>query len=221
MGWLDAIVGWFKADRLARAGELAIEEAERLWLLDVYDPPKSDKSPQADHSRAVISEIVASAGWSWATPYAGNHATEWCGMFAARCWRTAGLDPRWLATFWASTLRMAKWFRYAKWNETSAGTKPKTGGRMFMRGTDAEFPNGTQPRAGDIVVVGDGIPGQGDHITLLVGREGNVWRTISGNGGGIGPDGKRREGIVKASYRATGTGYRVLWVYRPGLDDLL
>lgn len=221
MSWLSRILNLFTGrDPLARAGELAIAEAERLWSLDVYDPSKFDKTARANRSREVINDILIAAGWHWATPYMGNGPPQWCGLFAAKCWRVAGIDPRWLATFWASTLRLASWVRYRKWNSTSAGVKPELGGRMFMRGTDAAFPDGSQPRAGDVVIVGNGTPAEGDHITLLVSREGDVWHTISGNGGGLGPDGRRREGIVKTDYRVDGKGYRVLWVMRPGLADL-
>jgi len=209
------------SDALQLAGERAVAEAQRLWSLDVYDPRVADDTENGKRCKAIISDIVRDAGWTWAVPYRGDGAVQWCGMFAAACWRTAGIDPQWLATFWASTLRMATWFRYRDWNETSAGDRPASGGRMIMRGTDATFPDGTLPRAGDIVIVGDGTPAEGDHITLLERYSPSVFHTVSGNGGGEGPVGKRREGISKADYFATRGGYRVLWVARPGVGDLL
>jgi len=93
-----------------------------------------------------------------------------------------------------------------------------------MRPERLRFDDGSSPRAGDIVVVGDGVPGAGDHITVLVSFDAatGTFRTISGNGGGLGPDGNRREGVVKADFiAAPASGYRVLWVYRPALGDLL
>ena len=207
-------------------GELAAREAERLWALDVYDPPKGSKAPYAARSLEVINAILEAAGWKWAGPYLGNGSPQWCGLFAATCWRKAGIDPRWLATFWASTLRLSYWFRYKAWNGSSAG---KDTGRMWLAVTPGMtpdrlvMPDGSRPQRGDIVVVGDGNPVEGDHITVLVGFDAatGVFHTISGNGVGIGPDGKRREGIVKTDYRAEQKGYRVLYVYRPGSGDML
>ncbi len=227
MSWLAMIVDWFaRRDPLARAGELAVAEAERMFVLDVVDPPAGDRRPLAALWLAIINDIIHRAGWTWIR-YRGNErgAAQWCGHFAAACWRTAGIDPKWLATFWASTLRLAAWARYRKWNETSAGVKPATAARMLIGVGAGEraFPDGSLPRAGDIVIVGDGTPIEGDHITLLISYDpvAGAWHTISGNGGGVGPDGKRREGIVKTDYKATGPGYRVLWVLRPGEGDLL
>ncbi len=230
MSWLDKFVSWFIVrDPLLEAGERAAREAERMWALDVYDPRKGETSAAAKKSLAVIQDIVNRAGWTWVT-YTGNNDTQWCGHFAAACWRTAGIDPSWLATFWASTLRLASWVRYLKWNDKSGGVRPAQGGRMLLavdRATAPEalvFADGTRPRRGDIVIVGDGTPKEGDHINVLVGfsAERGTFHTISGNGGGLGPDGKRREGIVKKDYTASATsGYRVLFVIRPGVSDLL
>lgn len=234
MSWLSKLLKLFHrgeptpADRLARAGELAIAEAVRLWKLDVYDPPYGDSRPRAKFCLEVINDIIRRAGWGWVT-YKGNGPPQWCGLFAAACWRTAGIDPGWLATFWASTLRLSYWVCYRAWNKTPAGAPSANGSRQWLRVErdmpidEMRFRDGTAPRAGDIVIVGDGTPAEGDHITLLVELDATgTFHTISGNGGGVGPDGRRREGIVKTDYRADAErGYRVLWVYRPGVDDLL
>lgn len=230
MSWLSTIMNWFSArDPLVRAGELAVAEAERMFALDVVDPPAGDKRPIAGVWLAVINDVIHRAGWTW-IKYRGNErgAAQWCGHFAAACWRTAGIDPQWLATFWASTLRLSSWVQYRPWNGVTAGMRPASCARMRIE-VDRDmrdeiiFPDGSPPRAGDIVIVGDGTPVEGDHITLLISYDSatGVFATISGNGGGLGPDGKRREGIVKTDYRADGRGYRVLWVYRPGQSDLL
>ncbi len=39
--------------------------------------------------------------------------------------------------------------------------------------------------------------------------------------GGVGPTGKPREGISKQTYHVNRGGYRVLWVARPGVGDLV
>lgn len=229
MRWLDGIINWFvRRDPLERAGELAAAEAERMWQLDIIDPPKGASSEQAKRSLIVINEILSASGWSWAGPYTGNGPPQWCGLFAATCWRRAGLDSGWLATFWASTLRMAHWFGYRAWNGTSAGQRTAKMPRLAlavrrdMRPHEIVMPDGAPPRPGDIVVVGDGTPKEGDHITVLISFDATtgVFRTISGNGGGVGPDGKSREGISRRDYKADQSGYRVLWVYRPGVEDL-
>lgn len=204
-------------DRLARAGELAVAEALRMWAVDVYDPRHADESENAKRCKRIIGDIITHAGWNWALTdgeYLGNGPPQWCGLFAASCWRVAGIDPLWLATFWASTARLASWIRYRDWNGKDAGSGT---GRLVMRGGDTTF----EPRAGDVVIVGDGTPEEGDHITLLLTREGDDWHTISGNGGGVGPTGKPREGISKQTYHVNRGGYRVLWVMRPGVGDLL
>jgi hypothetical protein len=211
------------SDALRLAGERAMDYLEALWRQDVYDPRRSDASENAERCRAIIAGIVTRAGWGWALTdghYVGPEP-QWCGLTMADAWRDAGIDPQHLPTFWASTLRMAKWFRYENWNGKSAGVKPPTGGRMIIPGTAASFPDGTLPRRGDIVIVGDGTPADGDHITGLLEKNGDDWVTISGNGGGLGPTGKPREGISKQTYHVHRGGYRVLWVARPGVGDLL
>lgn len=232
MGWIDGIIEWFKnRDPLLKAGELAAAEAERLWKLDVVDPPIGAVGTKALASLAVINKILADAGWSWAGPYRGNGPPQWCGLFAASVWRAAGIDPKWLATFWASTVRLDYFFHYRPWksetSQTSAGERTANAPRMVIEldkhstAADVVFPDGSSPRAGDIVVVGDGNPAVGDHITICMGYKDGVFDTISGNGGGAGPHGDRREGISRRDFHVGGTtGYYVLRVYRIGVDDL-
>ncbi len=229
MSWLDTIVAWFaRRDPLTRAGELAAAEAVRLWRLDVYDPPKGDRSIGAMASLVVINDVIQRGGWTWVN-YEGNGSPQWCGLFAGACWRTAGIDPKWLATFWASTLRLSRWIRYTDWNSTTAGKRPVSGGRMVLKlerdmpPAKMLMPDGTPPRAGDLVIVGDGKPVEGDHINVLLSFnvQTGIYETISGNGAGLGPDNLRREGIVRRNYVAHATsGYGVLWVMRPGAADL-
>jgi hypothetical protein len=228
--WLDKIASWFvRKDPLVAAGERAVTEAERMWALDVIDPQSDDRSKRAAMSRAVIDDCLRAAGWSWQVPYKGDGQVEWCGIYAAACWRAAGINPKWLATFWASTYRLDLWVRYKAFENKTAGTRPAAGGRMLIdldRNSTpghAKYADGTPPRAGDVCIVGDGTPAVGDHITLVMSFDARtgIVKTISGNGGGIGPDGKRRHGIVKTDYHIGGSGFRVMRFIRPGADDLI
>lgn len=210
-------------DALTRAGELAAAEAERLFALDVYDPPKSDHTPRGEHSRRVISDILLASGWTWLVPYAGDGAVEWCGLFAGACWRAAGLDPKWLATYWASTLRLTMWARYKSWDARHPNPHPQDPrdvrllATLDQRSTALPF----EPRIGDVLIVGDGSPVDGDHITIVTGYDRGVFSTISGNGSGLGPDGKRRQGIVRRDFALGGPGYCARRLIRPAFGDLL
>lgn len=210
-------------DALTLAGQRAVTEAERLFLLDVYDPSRADHTPRGEHSRMVISNILTASGWTWLVPYAGNGAVEWCGLFAGACWRAAGLDPKWLATYWASTLRLTMWARYRSWNAKHPNPEPTDArdrrllAELDARSTSLPF----DPRPGDVLVVGDGSPVDGDHITIVTGYDSGTFETISGNGGGLGPDGRRREGIVRRDFRLGGAGYCARRLIRPAFGDLM
>ena len=230
MGWFDNILGkvvaMFKTDPLVEAGKRAAAEAERLWSLDVYDPPIGDKRPRAAFCLQVINDIIHKAGWTW-IKYLGNGPPQWCGLFAAACWRVAGIDPKWLATFWASTVRLDNWAKGEDW--VSEGKRTDAGGpRPFIalnsksRPADCAFPDGSLPRAGDIVVVGDETPKEGDHICVVISYDPTTgtFVTISGNGGGVGPTGVKREGISRRDYMVGLGAYHVLRVYRPLFTDL-
>jgi hypothetical protein len=224
---------------LLEAGKRAAAEGLRLFHLDVIDPWPADLVPpppnslarmrahtRAVDSRIVIDDIFAAAGWGADTPYPGNRrGREWCGFFAAKCWREAGIDPKWLAPFFASTLRLASWCSYRAWGNYKNPT-PHAG---VQRRLVAKCGRDTKPenmpfdvREGDIVIVGDGSPAEGEHITIALGgvTSKRTIMTVSGNGGGNGPDGKNREGIVLREYSIGGTGRIVLWVYRPAPGDL-
>jgi len=224
---------------LAEAGRNVVVEGLRLWHLDVIDPMPGDLAPplgtpaaqsrhaRALHSRKVIDSILVAAGWDWKVPYAGNRrGPEWCGFFAAACWRAAGIDPKWLAPFFASTLRLHAWAHYRNWNDKpnpppAAGLQRRLVAKLGPDSTVKSLP--FVPREGDIVIVGDGNPADGDHITIATGvdLERGIIRTVEGNGTGNGPDGNHREGIVVAERRIGGPGYCVRWVYRPAPSDLV
>ena len=211
-------------DALTRAGELAVIEAERLWSLDVYDPPRADKSARANSCRAVIEGIIRGAGWGFTCPYLGNGPPQWCGMFAAACWRAGGIDPSWFATYWASTYRLRCWARYERFDQRHPNPMPATSTDLRMFGElHPGKPLPFDPRPGDVVIVGDGEPDAGDHVTVCVRYDAarRVFETISGNGGGAGPRGDRREGISRREYAIDTGGYRAMFVVRPAFGDLL
>jgi hypothetical protein len=224
---------------LAEAGKAAAAEGLRLFHLDVVDPWPVDLLPpptgnlarlrahtRAVESRIIIDGIFEAAGWGADTPYPGNRrGREWCGFFAAACWRAAGMDPKWLAPFFASTLRLGSWVRYRDWNKYKNPAPPTGAPRRLVAKLDRESSVDSLPfavREGDIVIVGDGSPAEGEHITIALGgvTSRRTILTVSGNGGGNGPDGKSREGVVLREYAIGGTGRIVLWVYRPAPSDL-
>lgn len=207
---------------LARAGELAIAEAERYWNLDIYDPSHSDKSTRANESRANIDAMLRACGWTWQIPYNGNGQVEWCGIFAGACWRAAGLNPKWLATYFASTYRLDLWARYQAFDPAHPNPRPVSMRRRLFAELDQNSTSVPfEPRAGDILMIGDGNPAAGDHITLVVSYDPvqRTFRTLEGNGGGVGPDGNHREGVVRAVRKLGGPGYCARRLIRPGVDD--
>ncbi len=204
-------------------GELAIAEALRLWRLDVYDPKASDKSSHAAASREVIDGLLRACGWGWQVPYRGNGQIEWCGIFAGACWRKAGLDPKWLATYFASTYRLDLWARYRTFNPRHPNPRPQSGARLLAELDASSTAIPFAPEAGDILLIGDGSPACGDHITLVERYDASrrVFFTIEGNGTGVGPAGNRREGIVRAERRLGGGGYCARRLIRPADWDFL
>ncbi len=212
-------------DALTHAGELAAAAALKLWTLDVYDPPHGDTRARTPECLAVINDIIVANGWGGNVKYAGNGPPQWCGMFAGKCWRDAGLDPSWLASYWASAFRLGLWARYQRFSASSKANpiprEPQDRRRIaaLTPRKDPLFP----PRAGDIVIVGDGDPTEGDHVTINVGYDPSrrIFDTISGNGGGVGPRGDKREGISRREYAIDYGGYRAMFVVRPGFGDLM
>ncbi len=203
-------------------GDRVVAEAVRFWTADIYDPAHSDKSVRANTCRAYIDTMLRACGWTWEIPYLGDGQVEWCGIFAAACWRAAGIDPTWLATYFASTYRLDTWARYDTFDATHPNHKPQTGpyrmlAELDQRSTSLPF----APQAGDILTVGNGSLPYGNHITIVVSYDPvrKVFSTISGNGGGIGPDGKRRQGVVKADFALGGPGYCARRLIRPAPAD--
>jgi hypothetical protein len=230
---------------LAEAGRAAVAEGMRLWRLDVGDPapqflaePHKDATPKwiELHQRAVrwretIDEVYTAAGWGASTPYRGNNvgvAAQWCGFFAAACWKAAGIDPKWLAPFFASTVRLYNWAHYRPFNQHKNVPEPKPGeprrlvAKLGPGSKSADVPFAV--REGDIVVIGGPHDeAVGRHITIARGPVDvarSVIPTIEGNGWGKAPVGPDREGIVMGERHIGGNGDHVMWIYRPAPSDI-
>ncbi len=210
------------AQDIAQAGALAVAEAKRLFDLDVFDPPIGSRHPRSAECLDVIDGIMARNGWRPAGGYKGNGPPQWCGMFAGDCWRAAGLDPKWLPAFFASTMRLHAWATYRDWNEHRNPRPTGDDVRLCAELAPGE-PLPFEPRAGDIVIVGNGKIHDGNHVTVAVSYDParRSFQTISGNGGGVGPHGDRREGISEAEYFIDAGRYRAMLVIRPALRDLV
>lgn len=180
--------------------DAVMNRAEALLADEIYDPPLTDRSPDADVSRLNITAF-ALQGLGWANwecrrtkkrtkAYCGDLCMSWCGAFVAYCYLAGGLCLTARAAC-ASTYKLSEW---AKKN------------RARRIGPE-------EMRAGDIVTV-QGPAGlkYGDHIVLvrevlLDGR----YRTIEGNAKGMWPDGTRVQGVVTNVRRFED----VVAVYRP------
>ncbi len=230
---------------LAEAGRKAVLHGLFRWHQDVGDPaaqflvePHRDASPKwiTLHERAlrwrgVIDQIIVASGWGAQTPYKGNNAPgspQWCGMFAADCWKEAGIDPRWLAPFFVSTVRLYNWAHYLPFNQHKNVPEPARGeprrlvAKLGPTSKPADLPFAI--REGDIVVIGGPHDESvGRHITVARGPVDvarGVVPTVEGNGWGNGPDGVGREGIVVGERHIGGNGDHVMWVYRPAPSDI-
>lgn len=208
-------------DKLEEAGKRAAAEMGRLWKLDIFDPPIGSRNPRTPECLAVIEKIIKINGWDWALPYRGNGAPQWCGMTAGAAWASAGLDPSWLATYFASTYRLALWASYQRFDAKGKQNPAPLQGVARRLYVNLTKPFAVTPRSGDIVIVGDGDPQAGDHVTICMSYSGGVFDTISGNGGGEGPNGNAREGVSRRPYALGTGGYRPLWLIRPAESDLL
>lgn len=217
-------------DRLELAGQLAVCEAVISWTRNITDTTSC--YPQ------IQSMIATTAGlnWTWEVPYTGKF--QWCGAAAANFWRhSISLQVR--KDFFSSTYRLDRWAAYKPF-ESVPNPKPTTGPYRVVlelgptsKVADVASFAGTGPRAGDILLVGDGIPAYGDHVTVVERFEPNTatllpgFRTVEGNGVGLGPDGTSREGVVRAFRplglppNASSSRYIARRLIRPAPSDIL
>lgn len=215
-------------DRMATAGKIAVCRAIICWTQDIKDDTKG--------AARIDSMIRTTAGlnWTWEPAYTPD-SYEWCGAFAAYCWRDA-IPVKMRQSFWSSTYRLDRWARYLPFENT---VNPKPLGDMQPRcivnldersTIDAVMTfGGTGPRAGDIVLVGGVNTGYGKHITLVESFDpgSRTFKTLEGNAYGYGPHNDYRQGVVRAT-RPLGlpqgkpnTTYFARRLIRPAPGDLL
>lgn len=204
-------------EHLADAGRTACAEAERLWALDIRDPPHGLDSIEAVRCRGLIDEFIRK-GLGWVRdPYKGDGDFAWCGAFVAWCWRAAGLRSTLREHFFASTRRLEK---YARGEQLDGGrARPLSRLRFVVaEDTTAEDVQRFGPQPGDLLLIGSHEPGA--HIALLEHYEQGVCSTIEGNGFGRSPGGVQREGVVKRERPLHAAGPRVRRIIRPSVEDL-
>jgi hypothetical protein len=224
-------------DRLRDAGTITMLEAKCAWLRNIIDLPPVG-TPDYQRCEAEIDRIVASRdglGWSWESPYKGNHQIEWCGAFAAFAWRAAGMSLEARKSYFSSTYRLDRWARYARWTDEVPDPRPAHGPyRQIIEldehsgPLDAHFSDDDPPRAGDILMVGGVNTAYGKHVTIVESYDSTtgVFTTLEGNATGPGPSGGTRHGVIR-NHRpvglprgATPTTYHARRLIRPSVQDL-
>lgn len=209
-------------DRLEEAGATAIDVAFSHWLTDIYDPKSTDVTPDALRCKGLITQYIQKGiGWTWEPPYRGDGTFEWCGAFAAECWR--GVKPELRKLYFASTYRLDRYARY----QSAFGEKNEGTGRKILELDESTkvsyFLSRWTVEKGDILLIGS--KGYGQHICLVESfdRGAGVFHTIEGNGTGDGPQGERQQGVVRGM-RYLGTtkigGWCARRIIRPSAEDL-
>lgn len=228
MTWLDTAVDIWKrllaqpvAPDLEAAGKQAIDCATSWWKSDIVDPRKNDNSIRGQRDKKQIDILIkVGLGWTWEPPYAGDGSFEWCGAFAAFCWRA--IRPELRRTYFASTYRLDRYARYQSVN----GEKNKGSGRLIAELDEHSTSLHWEPRAGDILLIGPAGSGYGKHICLVESFDAatGTFHTIEGNGAGEGPDGKKRQGVVRGrrflGYQMHAENWHARRLIRPSVDDL-
>lgn len=211
---------------LVRAGELVAASAIAEWQRDIYDAVSTDRSAEGQRSIAYIDALTRACNYG---RYTGNDmrpAKQWCTMWGSKRWVDAGgLDPSMLAHFSQSTLRWRYWAQYLTSDGAHpSGEKPNGDDRRLYVDLQKPWPNDFAPRAGDLMVVGDGEPFYGDHGVVVITYDPITHSvdTIAGNGGGIGPRGNKREGVSRKTFSLrSGAGYHEMFLVRPAFGNLL
>lgn len=206
---VDAAVKNIEGERAQRVVKI-LGAAHRAWRSRVVEP---DKDGDPANSAQVIDSYIRGpmgGGWSWLDEYVRNGQSAWCGMFAAYCYRSAGIKAAIARKVFPSCYRL-----YSSWF-----------------GSDRYVPL-SEVESGDVLVVGSVKPGAnkwGYHITIVedVNLSLGTVNTFEGNAHGLGPDGQRYEGVVKqvralhgfpAAADLPASKYRGLHAYRPLSGD--
>jgi hypothetical protein len=208
---------------LEAAGRRALEAALVLFGRDIVDPAKSDHGTNADRCRHEIEACLKAGGRADLIPYLGDGHCQWCGYFLAKCYLEAGIDPALLPTWFGSTWRLWAFATYHDFDDEHRNPRPSSGPYRLACELDGKAPT-FEPRAGDILIVGNGSPKEGDHITIVESFDAatGTFVTISGNGSGTGPKGNSREGVSRKSFKLKGDAgaYIAMWLYRIAPGDL-
>lgn len=229
---------------LKEAGERAIERALAAWRRDIVDPPsKSLRDPAFESDRTEIDSYIRNGVLMGGVQnpksfkYTKDGDYEWCGAFAAHCWEPF-VQPDLRQLYFPSTYRLDCYGRYVAGFQTPNAQavarkypRPTEGERKYLKlnhMSSINEVNDFDPRSGDILLVGTSNgPSYGAHITLIERWDPmtKVFHTIEGNGTGLGPDGKRRQGVVRAQRPLGGPmparNYHALRIIRPGINDLI
>lgn len=188
-------------DKLAERGEAAVKAALEFWNDDIIDPKGTASDAQSVRSRAFIDSIIRTdkgLGWTWEHKYLGDGDFAWCGAFVAACYAKAGLALAIRKKDFASTYRLD---HYANPRGLEGQTMYDEKVRKYCKCESVEdiLLFGVQP--GDIALVGE--KGHGTHIVLIshaIDKDTPPFIScIEGNGFGAGPEGNKREGVVKKS----------------------
>lgn len=198
--------------RLVAAGKVAAMQALSFWLLNIQDLPAAN-SPDFSRCQLFIDQTIrthAGVDWSWERPYRRG-SYQWCGAFAARCWAAAGLQLDLRRNYYPSTYRLERYATYQRHNATTPNPRPPQGPYRVCLELDEHSVvadlGSFQPRAGDIVLVGQtqAVAGEnfldyGTHVAVVEHFDpvAGVFYTIEGNGTGLGPDGAQKHGVIRA-----------------------
>lgn len=210
-------------DPLVEAGWDAFVNALHWWEQDIFDPRPGDRSDDANRCRSLIQEIIRDC-WPEHV-YRGDRAgAEWCVMFWRACWTSLVFSPAENATYFPSTYRVSELWAGRSIFGVMCPVRPGRQ-RWTFDAHSTELPPGCEPRAGDLLVVGDGSPRYGDHACLVESYDATIrrFRTVEGNAVGLGPRGNRRQGVIRGSRplgKRAGEAYYALALYRPSVEDL-
>lgn len=216
------------ADPMIEIGRRVMATATSQFNKDVIDLPSVTDLTSRLRCIDIIDDYIRSdrgLGWSFEEKYDGSF--KWCGAFAAACWASVGLKFEERKHYWASCYRLDRWGRYLdlEHHKSVLPTDPKRQYLKIDEHSDASTVRSFGPRAGDILLIGK-INSYGHHICLVESfdPDSRIFHTIEGNGGGIGPDGKRRIGIVRGR-RFLGakdlTKSHARRLIRPSINDIV
>ena len=162
-------------------GEIALTRGLDEWVQDIVEPT----GRVTEHP---ILDRYINQGIEWAEKSYKNRDFQWCGAFAAWCWRDAVRREIRRKCF-PSTYRLYTW----------------------AYKTERRIKDLDSARAGDIVVVGKNKR-WGDHITIFErwGDDGEFF-TVEGNAWGQTPQSGRREGVIRRARDVD----EITAIYRP------